>query len=68
MTEQDLDVMERICSEDVHRDMLLEVLRYARLGLWAEIHAIPFLRQSAERDAYGFRAEEALAALPKEKP
>jgi hypothetical protein len=61
----------------------LELIRLARLGLWASQHGVPALKSAAEqvtwRDeknqkiilTYGFhieRAQEALAKLPDAKP
>ena len=56
-------------------DILNELIRLARLGLWAEKHGVPTLREalamSNEDDyspgAYIVKADEALKALPKDK-
>lgn len=72
------DEAPHICDEGAYYDRrgLDELLRLARLGLWAEKHGVPAAKQYAEMQDwgydhslngdcdYGFRAREALAALP----
>lgn len=49
-----------------------ELIRLAHLGLWAEKHAIPHLREQARYECYVMcicqdEAEKVLAALPEKK-
>jgi hypothetical protein len=52
----------------------LELIRLARLGLWAEKHAVPLLTEISEDDTpqgdhpcFAYDADMALKALPKDK-
>lgn len=66
LTKEDLDIIEA-ADESIYPRHEKELLRLARLGMWAEEHAIEALQYGARADqsvasAY---AEDALEALPK---
>lgn len=73
MTKEQLDFFERRFVDDSHiqLDDIKELIRLARLGLWAEEHmeAIKCGLYAGDRFYYGHpKYNAALAALPEGKP
>lgn len=65
-----LDLFERDvqdgCDIEGTTEELMELIRLARLGLWAKEHGIPMIERARRYELTPNDPEQALAALPQE--